>query len=140
MLKSIRDGQYQVARLGWVADYNHPHTWLSSFMSDDPQNSTGCKDPAFDALVAEAARTPDRRESIRLYRKAEAMALGLMCRMPIYFRARSTFVKPWVKGAFGNPRDLQAAKWLWIDPSWQDGRENAPAMQPLELPEPLRVE
>jgi oligopeptide transport system substrate-binding protein len=140
LLKTVRDGQYQIARLGWVADYNHPHSWLASFMSDNPQNSTGCKDPAFDALVAEAARTEDRRESIRLYRRAEAMALAAMCRMPLYFRSRSTFVKPWVKGFWGNPRDLHIVKWLSIDPSWREGPQATPSLLPIELPEPGRIE
>jgi oligopeptide transport system substrate-binding protein len=139
MLKSIRDGQYQVARLGWVAEYNHPHTWLSSFVSGDPKNPTGCGDPAFDALLAQAASTADPAESIRLYRKAEAMALEAMCRMPIYFRSRSTMTKPWVKGFFGTPRDTHLVKWMWIDPDWKAHPESSPAMPPLPFPEPGRL-
>jgi oligopeptide transport system substrate-binding protein len=139
MLKSIRDGQYQVARLGWVAEYNHPHSWLGAFVSGNPQNPTGCADPAFDALLARAASAPDPSESIRLYREAEAMALSAMCRMPIYFRARSTMVKPWVKGFFGSPRDAHLVKWMWIDPEWKSNPESSPAMPPLPFPEPGRL-
>jgi oligopeptide transport system substrate-binding protein len=139
MMKSIREGRFQVARFGWVAEFNHPHTWLSAFTSNHPGNPTGCADPAFDALLAQAASTADPGESIRLYRKAEAMALEDMCRMPIYFRARSTMTKPWLKGYFGSPRDTHLVKWMWIDPDWQKHPESSPAMPPLPFPEPGRL-
>jgi oligopeptide transport system substrate-binding protein len=140
MLKTIRDGHFQIARLGWIAEYNHPHTWLSSFLSNTPQNPTGFRDPELDALVEAAARAGDPAEGIRRYREAERRALDVMVRIPLYFRSRDTLVKPWVKGFYTTPRDIHLARWLWIDPAWRDDPSNDLAAAPLELPPPGRIE
>jgi oligopeptide transport system substrate-binding protein len=139
MLKSIHEGQFQIARLGWFADYDHPHDWLSSFVSDSPQNPTGWGSAAFDALVRRAAATADQGESMKLYRQAEALALGEMPRVPLYFREKSTVVKPWVKGFYGSARDRHLVRWLWIDPAWESNPGNAPAAEPREFPPPGRL-
>jgi oligopeptide transport system substrate-binding protein len=139
MLKTIRDGQFQVARLGWFADFNHPHDWLKSFASSDPQNPTGWSSPEFDALLKRAASAGDKAVSIRLYREAEARALSEMPRLPLYFRARATVVKPWVKGFYGIAEDRHLLRWLWIDPEWEKNPGNEPAAAPIGLPVPGRL-
>jgi oligopeptide transport system substrate-binding protein len=136
MLRSIQGGDFQIARKGWVADYDHPHSWLSAFLSSAPQNPTGWVDPALDALVEEAAAQPDPAEGIRLYRRAERRALDGMPRIPLYFRTKATLVKPWVKGFHPTPRDVHAIRWLWIDPAWQERAGDELAATPLELPPP----
>ncbi|WP_437900547.1 peptide ABC transporter substrate-binding protein [Sorangium sp. So ce124] len=138
MLKDLRDGNFQVIRLGWLADYNHPQTWLGTFLSQSPQNRSGWADAEFDKAVAEAAATADLGESIRRFRAAERRALDGMCRIPLYFEEKPTLVKPWVRGYIPNARNTQLIKWLWIDPDWQKG----PAGEPppvLELPPPGRL-
>jgi oligopeptide transport system substrate-binding protein len=136
MLTGYRDGQFQVIRLGWVADYDHPQTFLEQFLSGNPQNQTGWGDPRFDEAMHEAAKTADPAESTRRYRKAEALALAAMPRMPLYFDTRSTLVKPWVKGFWGSPLAPHLIQYLWIDPSFRAGKPNVPAYEPLELPPP----
>ena len=140
MLKNVRDGHYQVVRFGWVAEYNHPHTWLGTFLSSSPQNRTGWADKEFDELVGRAAATSDLAESIRIYRKAEARAVEGMAKLPFYFYTKSTLVKPWVRGFKPNARNLQLMKWLWIDAvaSSADG-PGEPASPTLEFPPPGRI-
>jgi oligopeptide transport system substrate-binding protein len=136
MLKNYRDGYYQVMRFGWTADYNHPHTFLDQFLSQSPANQTGWSDPAYDEAVRKAAAEPDRKESIKLYRKAEEMVVAAMPRIPLYFYTKSTLVKPWVKGYWGWSRNAHAYQYLWIDPDYAAHPENTPAYQPLEFPPP----
>ena len=139
MLTRYRDGQFQVIRLGWTADYDHPQTFLEQFLSENPQNQSGWGDPRFDEAMKLAAATAETEESIRLYRKAEAMALAAMPRIPLYFDTRSTLVKPWVKGFWGSSLNPHLFQYLWIDPEWQQGRANEPAYLPAELPPPGRI-
>jgi oligopeptide transport system substrate-binding protein len=139
MLKSVRDGHFQVARGGMGASYNHPHTFLDMFLSYSPQNPTGWADKEFDGLIKAALAAPDRKESIKLYRKAEERAVAGMSKLPLYFYTKSTLLKPWLKGYYGTVRMAHLVKWLWIDESWRESPENRPAFTPLELPEPGRL-
>ncbi|WP_437941902.1 peptide ABC transporter substrate-binding protein [Sorangium sp. So ce341] len=138
MLKNLRDGNFQVIRLAWYADYNHPQTWLGNFLSYSPNNRSGWADAEFDEELRRAAAIADPRESIRRFRAAERRALDGMCRIPLYFEEKPTLVKPWVRGYIPNARNTQLVKWLWIDPDWQ----RRPAGEPppvLELPPPGRL-
>ncbi len=139
MIKNVRDGHFQVVRYGWVADYNHPHSWMATFLSYSPNNPSQWSDPAFDALLHRAAATADETASIKLYRQAETMALAAMPRMPVYFYTKSTLVKPYVKGFYETPNNSHLIRWMWIDPGWCDHRENEPAVAPRELPAPGRI-
>jgi oligopeptide transport system substrate-binding protein len=136
MLKTYRDGDFDVVRFGQTADYNHPQTFLDPFLASDPQNHTGWSDEVFEETMRRAAGTADPAESIRLYREAERRAVLGMPRIPLYFYARSTLVKPWVKGFWGSARNPHAIQFLWIDPAWQQGGPNVPAYPPPELPPP----
>lgn len=140
MIANVRDGRFQVARSGWIADYNHPRTFLETFLSGSAQSNSGWSDAAFDALMTQAEAAPDLEEGIRLYRKAEERALAGMSRMPLFFPAGATLVKPWVKGFSGNGRSLDLVRWLWIDPEWREHLDEAPALSPPELPAPGRIE
>ena len=136
MLKSLRDGHFQVARFGWVADYNHPHTYMDVFLSYSSNNHTRWGEPRFDQLVEEAAATADQRASIQLYRRAEELAVSQMPRIPLYFYTKSTLIKPWVKGFYPNVGNRHAVRWMWIDPSWRASKDNPPSYPPRELPPP----
>jgi ABC-type oligopeptide transport system substrate-binding subunit len=139
MLNRYREGQFQVIRMGWTADYDHPQTFLEQFLSENPQNQTGWGDPRFDEVLKLAAATAEPEESIRLYRKAETLALDAMPRLPLFFETRSTLVKPWVKGFWGSSLNPHIVQYLWIDPEWQQERPNEPAYLPAELPPPGRI-
>jgi oligopeptide transport system substrate-binding protein len=139
MLKNVRDGNFQIVRFGWVADYNHPHTWLDTFLSYSPNNRTGFNDPEYDALIKRAAAEPDAHESIRLYRQAELRAVQAMPKLPLYFYTKSTLVKPWVKGHYGLGRDVHLVRWLWIDPDWATHTVDEPAYVSPDFPPPGRL-
>lgn len=145
MLKSYRDGDFQVMRYGQTADYDHPQTFLAPFLAESPQNHTGWSDPAFDETMRRAAATADPAASIRLYRDAERLAVDATPRIPLYFYTRSTLVKPWVQGFRGSKRNPHAIQFLRVDPAWQrpdeghphrPGTLDTPAYVPLELPPP----
>ncbi|MDI1483602.1 peptide ABC transporter substrate-binding protein [Polyangium sp. y55x31] len=112
MLQDLRAGRFQIARSGWAADYDHPHTFLSTFLARSPTNTTGWSDPEFEALVERAAATADAHQSIRLYRRAEERAVRGACRIPFYFHTRPTLTKPWVEGLSPSGMGIHLIRWL----------------------------
>jgi oligopeptide transport system substrate-binding protein len=139
-LKNLRDGHFQIARFGWIADYNHPQTFMDVFLSYSNNNWTNWADPRFDALVDRAAAEPDGKRSIELYRQAEKIIVDAMPRMPIYFYTKSTLIKPFVKGYWDNAMNKHGVRYMWVDPAWRTDKENRPAIPALDFPEPGRIQ
>ncbi len=140
MLKNVRDRNFQIVRFGWIADYDHPHTFLDTFLSTSPNNRTGWSSPEFDALVERAAATANREASIDLYRRAEGLAVDGMPKIPLYFYTKSTLMKPYVKGFRFNAKNRHHLAWMWIDPSFETDARDEPAFEVPRFPEPGRYE
>ncbi len=136
MLKSVRDRNFQVVRFGWIGDFDHPQTFMDTFMSKSPNNRTGWKSAAFDALVMKARATGDTAESMKLYRQAERVLVDEMPKLPLYFYTKSTLIKPYVKGHHFNRRNEQLIHWMWIDENWRNNPSDEPAFVPEQVPAP----
>ncbi|MFO0588179.1 MAG: peptide ABC transporter substrate-binding protein [Polyangiaceae bacterium] len=134
MLKTRDARDFQILRGGWMAEYNHPGSFLDTFLSYSSQNYTSYSDPESDRLIREAAATGDPALSMARYREAEKRLVAARARIPLYFYTRSTLVKPWVKGFYANARNIHLAAWMWIGDS--SSPDNRPAAEPRELPAP----
>ncbi len=130
MLKNVRDRNFQVVRFGWIGDYDHPQTFMDTFMAKSPNNRTGWKSAAFDDLVQKARSTGDTAESMKLYRQAETILTDEVPKLPLYFYTKNGLVKPYVKGFHFNRRNEQLIHWMWIDEGWQSNPSDEPAFAP----------
>jgi oligopeptide transport system substrate-binding protein len=81
-LASMRAGDYDIGRAGWIGDYLDPNTFLDIWITDGGNNQTGWGDPAYDALIAAAAdpaaasRDPDRLLALAVERADAAAAFA----------------------------------------------------------------
>lgn len=85
-LRSMSSLDYDIARSSWVGDYNDPNTFLDMFVTDGGNNRTGWSDPAYDQLIADAARATDEQQRFDIFRKAETLLIreaAPIC--PLYF-------------------------------------------------------
>lgn len=64
---------YDLIRSSWVGDYSDPNTFLDLFMSNNPNNRTGWKNPAYDDLVRKANSLADVQERSRILHEAETL-------------------------------------------------------------------
>ncbi len=53
-LASVRQGDFDIARAGWIGDYRDPNTFLDMFVTGGGNNQTGWGDPRYDALIGVA--------------------------------------------------------------------------------------
>jgi oligopeptide transport system substrate-binding protein len=112
-LQSRRDKtRWEVARLGWTADFNDASNFLDTFRQNSPNNDTGYVNHTFDALLSEAARTPDPEARKRLLEGAERVMLNDYPILPLYFFVSKRLVKPYVHGVQPNPLDRLTSKML----------------------------
>lgn len=81
-----REGNYQIARNGWVGDYNDPMTMLSLFLSTSGNNDGNYNSSEFDALIASSNVEQDPAKRDALLHQAEDVLIGKdWAAAPIYY-------------------------------------------------------
>lgn len=53
-LETVRLGDYDIARAGWIGDYLDPNTFLDNWVTNGGNNQTGFSSPDYDALIRAA--------------------------------------------------------------------------------------
>ena len=104
----------QVFRSGWIGDYNDAYSFLQLLHSANGQNDPGYGNPAYDALLDQAAATADPTQRRALLEAAERQLLADQPLIPLYFYASKRLVKPWVGGYQPNLMDHHHSKDLYI--------------------------
>ncbi len=111
-LETRDEGNFQVARAGWLADYIDPMTFLDMWTTGNGNNNTQWGDPTYDQLVNEAKSTADQAVRFEDMHKLENILMDVMPIMPIYFYTDLYVAKPYVKNIikppFGASLDLKA--------------------------------
>jgi oligopeptide transport system substrate-binding protein len=102
----VQKVQYQIAQMGWGADYPHPMTFLDNFVTGSPNNLAGWSNAEYDALIAEAKATGDEKASLEAMRKAEAIIMNDMVILPQYHRNQYMMMKPTVTGFWRSPLNV----------------------------------
>lgn len=102
--------------LTWVADFPDPETFLwNLFASASPDNYSEYQNPAYDALLDEAAATFDVDERAALYAEAEVLLLADNVMIPLAHDVRYTLVKPWVHGLETTPLGMLYLESVWLE-------------------------
>ncbi len=115
-LESRRDtSRWDVARLGWTADYNDAGNFLDIFRRNSPNNDASYLNEEFDTLLDRAAATANPSDRRDLLERAEKIMLSDYPVIPIYFYSSKRLIKPYVKGARTNPLNRLYSKHLFIE-------------------------
>ena len=112
----MQAGNFQVARAGWIADYNDPQNFLFLLQqSTGPLNYGNYNNPEFEGLMNQAARTVDLAARARLLAQAEAIVMEEQATLPIYYYVSKNLVAPNVKGWVDNTKDVHRRRWISLD-------------------------
>lgn len=115
-LQSRHDGNYDVVRATWCADYNEPSAFLNIMSSDSSNNTAFYKNSEFDALLEKALSVPDDASRKQIYQQAEALLDQDSAIIPVYYRVSVRLIKPSVGGFKGkDPLDNMDIKRLYIN-------------------------
>ena len=98
-LDELRGHQFQIARLGGIANVNDPMAFLHlyKYLSNSINHSQRTN-ADFTELVEKSENTTDPEERLALLKKAEEIFVGEMPIAPIYFYTGNYLKKPYVKG------------------------------------------
>ena len=98
-----RNGDYDIARNGWVYDYDDPSNMLNLFESTNGNNDGRYNNPEYDALIASARETVDKAEHYQLLHEAEQLLLNDMGMIPIAYNNDFWLQKPELQGTWHSP-------------------------------------
>ena len=99
-------GEYDVTRNGWGADYPHANNQLNGlFTCGGGNNDNQNCNPAFDALLAQAAAEPDQAKQADMYKQAQKLLMDDAPMLPLVWPPRPALVKPYVSGLTTTPMD-----------------------------------
>ena len=97
-----RAGEYDVARNGWVMDYNDPSNMLDLFCTSNGNNDGKYANPDFDAAI-DASRVADSAEHFAQLHKAEDILMEDMGCLPIAYYNDYWLQSPALKGTWHSP-------------------------------------
>lgn len=97
-----RAGEYDVARNGWVMDYNDPSNMLDLFCSGNGNNDGKYANPDFDAAI-DASRVADSAEHFAQLHKAEDILMEDTGCLPIAYYNDYWLQSPSLKGTWHSP-------------------------------------
>ena len=97
-----RAGEYDVARNGWVMDYNDPSNMLDLFCSGNGNNDGKYANPEFDAAI-DASRVADSAEHFAQLHKAEDILMEDTGCLPIAYYNDYWLQSPALKGTWHSP-------------------------------------
>ena len=97
-----RAGEYDVARNGWVMDYNDPSNMLDLFCTSNGNNDGKYANPDFDAAI-DASRVADSAEHFAQLHKAEDILMEDMGCLPIAYYNDYWLQSSSLKGTWHSP-------------------------------------
>ena len=103
-LKSRKDGDFQIARNGWIADYNDPCSFLDMWYTGGGNNDAQYSNPEYDTLIDAAKATSDQTERMAAFHKAEDLLIGQDSVLaPIYFYTNPYMLSDNISGMYYTP-------------------------------------
>lgn len=106
-------GDYQLARASWIADYIDPMTFLDVFADDE--NDAQYHNPAYNALIAKAKASNDERQRMAYLHEAEQLLFDDCVIIPLYYTTQPYVAQPYIKGYHWSPLGLVDFKKAYID-------------------------
>ncbi|MDP0501118.1 MAG: peptide ABC transporter substrate-binding protein [Verrucomicrobiota bacterium JB022] len=114
-LERRAQGEFQIGRMGWVADYYDPLTFLEIMISESGNNDSNWSNAEYDRLVAQAMREPDMAARGRQMAAAEAILMEEMPVVPVYFYARRWLQDERVQGWHFNLLDQHPYQFVSLE-------------------------
>lgn len=89
---------YQVGRMGWIADYNDAYTFLERYdTAKNGNNDTGWENKEYKELMAKAVKETDEAKRTEFLKDGQKILMDEMPVIPIYFYSNEYVAQDYVK-------------------------------------------
>ncbi|MGI9417046.1 MAG: peptide ABC transporter substrate-binding protein [Geminicoccaceae bacterium] len=109
----LQEGNFDIARAGWIADYNDPQNFLYLMEGDTGSNNyTRFDHPDYNELMNQSDFETDSAKRNDLMHQAETIAMAEMPNIPIYYYVSKNLVSKKVQGWVDNTADKHPTRFL----------------------------
>lgn len=102
-LNSRKNGDYMIARNGWLGDYNDPISFLDMWVTGGGNNDAQWSNAEYDALIAQIKASSDPAERMALMHQAEDIIFAESMLCPIYYYVDVYLMSEKLEGAWSSP-------------------------------------
>lgn len=102
-VETRQNGEYQIARHGWLADYNDPISFLDMWVSGGGNNDAKFSNEEYDKLIQEVKTTTDNNERYTKMHEAEKILGEEMPIIPIYYYTDPYLQSDSLRGVYTAP-------------------------------------
>lgn len=96
----VQAGNYEVAAMGWGADYVNPMSFLPLLYTNDITNNANYSNSEYDALVDQVKVEKDPVKFGELVKQADEIASSEYAVMPLYYKSENFLLKDYIKGVY----------------------------------------
>ncbi len=96
-------GDYEIARHGWLADYNDPISFLDMWVTGGGNNDAQYSNPAYDELIKKVKASSDREERMTLMHQAEDLLAADLPIIPLYYYTDLFLKSDKLEGFYSSP-------------------------------------
>lgn len=109
-----QDGPFDLARAGWIGDYNDPQTFLYTLQGRVSFNYAKWKNDEYDGFMKKAEQTLDLEERAKLLAEAEKIVLQELPIIPLLYYSSRALVATNIEGWNDNIMDSHKTRWLSV--------------------------
>ena len=113
-LDSMGAGNFQVGRMGWIADFNDAINFLEIFETVGGNNYTNWENAEYQELLKKSRTETDKAAREKLLRDAEAIFMEELPLSPIYYYTNVWTNNDKVKNIEVSPLGVVQYKWGYI--------------------------
>ncbi len=109
---NLEEGNFEVGRAGWVADYPDAQNFLFLLEYPNVMNYGAWNSKEFNALMKKANHTADLKKRAKIMQDAEQIALDEFVTIPLYYYVSKGLVSKKLKGWVPNSENVHRSRWL----------------------------
>jgi oligopeptide transport system substrate-binding protein len=102
-LNTRKNGEYFIARNGWLGDYNDPISFLDMWVTDGGNNDAQWSNADYDGLIKQVKESSDPDERITLMHQAEDIIFDEWMLCPIYYYVDIFLLNDTIDGFWSSP-------------------------------------
>lgn len=101
-LNTRKEGDYQIARNGWLGDYNDPISFLDMWITGGGNNDAQWSNAEYDALISEIKSSADQNDRITKMHEAEDIIFDEWMLCPLYYYTDIYMLKDNISGFYAS--------------------------------------